>query len=254
MGRFTQIRSLDRVGPLCFSHYAETCSLNNGIRWLLTVGEELEGANILIATDSASTITALQRGPLAQPHILPSETWAALKQLAARHVQSVTMQFVYSHVGIARNEAVNSYISEHHGTLTAAQQGQVGIPLAVIAGAVHRSIKNRWLTAIEPHKNGRKRIVQSVQFTDLKRSKQMCRGDETFAVQLRTDASRRMGSLHYHLFGTAECCRWCNQPQLREAIEHIFSHCQHRDVIIAKESYPLLLLLLLQIFVQHAAW
>ena len=64
------------------------------------------GRRYLVVTDSQSVIRALQTGPLSQTGDTENRIWVLLMRLADLGVW-VTLQFVYSHCGVTRNEAVD---------------------------------------------------------------------------------------------------------------------------------------------------
>ena len=64
------------------------------------------GRRYLVVTDSQSVIRALQTGPLSQTGDTENRIWVLLMRLANLGAW-VTLQFVYSHCGVTRNEAVD---------------------------------------------------------------------------------------------------------------------------------------------------
>eukprot|EP00760_Papus_ankaliazontas_P039752 PhM_4_TR9771/c2_g1_i1/m.38534 len=61
----------------------------------------------LLATDSMSTLAALESGPIDQHEPICVDIWRTLVQLADLGVH-MRLQFVYSHCGVPRNEAADA--------------------------------------------------------------------------------------------------------------------------------------------------
>ena len=60
---------------------------------------------ILLCTDSQSSITAIQAGPLGANNVILSSIWKLLLLITNDHpLSTVTFQFVFSHCGLVRNE------------------------------------------------------------------------------------------------------------------------------------------------------
>ena len=105
--------------------------------------DHLRDASLLICTDSQSLLAALAQGPILQTGDIENEIWDTLLQLGSRNVR-VTLQFVYGHCGIARNDEVDVEADE------AAELPQDDVPVWMtdFMAATKRLVRARTVTRL----------------------------------------------------------------------------------------------------------
>jgi ribonuclease HI len=92
------------VSPHACSFSAEMAAAEAGLRLLLDSVPHGSAAEWIV--DSLSIASALRRGPLRQRDADMERLWSMLLELTAKDI-SLTIIFVYSHVGVEVNEAVD---------------------------------------------------------------------------------------------------------------------------------------------------
>ena len=107
------------AGNICSSYSAELVAIDITIDRLIQELDSIENTQhypydkILIVSDSQSSISALESGPLNQITYINSYIWKKLLILISKyHFNNISFQFVYSHCGIMKNEMVDQLASD----------------------------------------------------------------------------------------------------------------------------------------------
>ena len=127
----------EAAGPVACSFRAENVGLRAGLK-LCLADPAMKKCRLLICTDSLSQLDALARGPILQTDDTANELWHLLLQLAAREVD-ITMQFIYSHCGLERNELVDKEAK----TASELPQADAPVWLPDLMSAVRRHVKSK---------------------------------------------------------------------------------------------------------------
>jgi len=178
----------EAAGPVACSFRAENVGLRAGLK-LCLADPAMKKCRLLICTDSLSQLDALARGPILQTDDTANELWHLLLQLAAREVD-ITMQFIYSHCGLERNELVDKEAK----TASELPQADAPVWLPYLMSAVRRHGKSKDIESEEP----------------LKHLTHLSCNQSTFLSQIRCNECPDLGRLA-HRIGTSmvESCRWC---------------------------------------------
>ena len=131
----------EAAGTMACSYRSECVAMRAGLK--LGFIDHLRNASLLICTDSQSLLAALAQGPILQTGDIENEIWDTLLQLGSRNVR-VTLQFVYGHCGIARNDEVDVEADE------AAELPQDDVPVWMtdFMAATKRLVRARTVTRL----------------------------------------------------------------------------------------------------------
>lgn len=104
---------LQHCGPIASSYRAELIALRNGLLRLVlplvkSKDKRTDAPTLLIVMDNQGCMTALEKGPLRQKWACTHEIWDLLQTITSFGWR-VHFQFVYSHCGVAENEAVDRF-------------------------------------------------------------------------------------------------------------------------------------------------
>jgi hypothetical protein len=136
----------------------------------------------------------------------------------------ITMQFLYSHCGTPRNEAVDAYVDSCLPDLYSSQC-LAPIPFAAIKAEVRRSSRAHYKEALGP----------KYRTVDLKLMKgKLTRSEATLAARLRTGQHPKVGKMHwkYLKLCPGSMCRCCGLVE--ETIDHIYDECNAQVVVSLK--------------------
>ena len=162
------------------------------------------GRHYLIATDSQSSIRALEKGPLAQTGDTEDRIWALLIQLTKMGIH-VHFQFVYSHCGVPLNEIADQEAKNAvRGFRTTKDTTPVW--LTDVSRRIKRHLRDeRSLRAVlTTHREGL--LGQDPQEHDLT----LPRAASTRFARLRTGESLEIGVFRRRLqLDMTMACRWC---------------------------------------------
>ena len=193
----------EAAGTMACSYRSECVALRAGLK--LGFVDHLKDAKLLICTDSQSLLAALAKGPILQTGDIENEIWDLLLQLASRNVR-VTLQFVYGHCGVARNDEVDEEADE------AAELPQDSVPiwLTDFMAATKRLVKARTEARLKESTSYRATVTK---LGCTPTSLDAMNGDRKQSVlltQLRCNECPHLGRLAHRL-GTSmvEACRFC---------------------------------------------
>ena len=200
-GRHFVSRVLQPAGRLACPYRAECVAMKGGLAEC--VRRLWRPAKLLVCTDSQSLLAALHRGPLLVNSTIEKDIWDMLLILARRGI-SVTLQFVYSHCGIDRNELV-----DRQAARAASGPGQHAVPVwhTDFVAATKRYLQAQ-RAAHAPQRTYRDTIV-TLGSTSLQ-SLSLPRADATLLAQFRTNECPHLGRLAHRLgISMVTSCRWC---------------------------------------------
>ena len=193
----------EAAGTMACSYRSECVAMRTGLK--LGYIDHLENASLLICTDSQSLLAALARGPILQTGDIENEIWDLLLKLASRNV-CVTLQFVYGHCGITRNDEVDIEADD------AAELPQVNVPvwLTDFMAATKRLVRARTNARLSASTSYRATTTKlGSQPTSLDTMKHN-RRDSALLAQLRCNECPHLGRLAHRLGNSmVEACRFC---------------------------------------------
>ena len=224
------------AGLLPSSFRAEGTGIITSLHYLIqhVPPDRLNAKTLLICTDSISQVGALAQGPLLQTNLQNSEIWVALLQLLDMvGVTRIVFQWVPTHCGLSRNEAVDKCVGQSVDEVSE-QQSRAAIPLAALKAAVKSRLRTTWLGNIVSQPPLRDHPFPKK--VDLRVITHLPRADATLLLQLRAGVCREVGQLWHHLRGdTDKKCRWCKGD--KESVTHLFSHCRAGSVVALKKGF-----------------
>jgi ribonuclease HI/uncharacterized C2H2 Zn-finger protein len=188
------------AGPLACSYRAEAVALLAGLEEFRS--RNLKNCTLLVCSDSQSLISALAVGPIGHRGDIENHIWSVLLELADANVE-VTLQFVFSHCGLPRNDEVDAEAKK----ATKLSQSNIPIWLTDMLSAARRHIRSQRRLK-ERADTYRTRNVTSL-MTSLK-ALSMPRTDAVLLSRIRTNEHPHLGRFA-HRIGTSMCtaCRWC---------------------------------------------
>ncbi|WP_273152667.1 reverse transcriptase domain-containing protein [Methylophaga thiooxydans] len=164
----------------------------------------LKGKTVLIASDSQSTISALNRGPTNQKERMTQTTWEYLKQIADFGVR-VHLQFVYSHCGVLLNEVADRVAGVANKKLK--KPDLTPLWLTDVFSYSRRYIGYAREAKIQTKPRHREAVIGArPTVMDRKTS----RGLQVQLAGLRTGESKLVGKFRRRLkLNLSMACRWC---------------------------------------------
>ena len=140
-------------------------------------------------------------------------------------IRRIVFQFVYSHCGVERNEAVDREVAI---LLQNVKHIQHTAPISLKASKTHikTESKKKWLHDIKPDSERYMTCKNSV--TDLT-DKSHTRSDQTLLARLRVGECHPIGKFP-HRIGTNPTgkCRWCKKQD--ETVYHVYQTCNARKI------------------------
>ena len=251
--RHPVLRSSKVAGFLASSFTAEGVGILVGLQELATYDLSThQHPTLLICSDCLSQLSALSQGPLAQKTYLNSDIWLnCLSLVRADRFSKIVFQFVPSHCGLTRNEAIDGYVQAAFDTLLP-NQHTAQTPLSTIKAYMSSHAR------IHYQEDAKKAIADStsgatvyrtaafqrnnpVPWTNLTISRNLSRADATLLTQLRCGWCINMGPL-WHKMNPAssnpgKTCRWCSNAP--ETINHLFAECKARCIVEIKTQLKL---------------
>ena len=250
-GTAPPIKKLSRVsGFFAGSYPSEGTGISLCLEHVLSMSltDDLSDATVLLVTDSKSKVDALAQGPLAK-HIdrQNADTWRVLLSLE-KLVKKIVIQWIPSHCGIERNEAVDKYATSEFKRLKN-QQHNGEISYASIKSVIAHRLKSHWLSEVQQQA---KKVGTGLHhrayaykkpntFTDLTVTSSLKRADASFIAQLRVGHCRSIGAFYHKLNPSPtdanitpaqqlkKNCRWCHQAQ--ETVHHVFQLCKDVRIV-----------------------
>ncbi len=160
---------------------------------------------VILFSDSQSLLSSLATGPLHTEHDLEDQIWFTLQQLS--QYATVTLQFVYAHAGLRRNEAVDKSAKK---ALEHPDQDITPIWITDFVTATRSFLRKRWIASLEP--SDRRSIFRGFMNTDTMNLPRAL-------AQLRVNESLLAGRLCHRLqTSRLQSCRWCC-PEEHAALE-----------------------------------
>ena len=197
----------EAAGTMACSYRSECVAMRAGLK--LGFVDHLRDASLLICTDSQSLLAALANGPILQTGDIENEIWDQLLQLASRNVH-VTLQFVYGHCGIVRNDEVDVEADE----AAELPQGDVPVWLTDFMAATKRHVKAKTESRLSASTSYRATVTKlGTEPTPLD-AMNGDRKQSALLAQLRCNECPHLGRLAHRL-GTSmvEACRFCCQAE-----------------------------------------
>ena len=227
------------AGNLCSSYKAEAAAIKNGLEKLIEIPANLkENNSIFIATDCQALLSALRNGPCSQQTKLASDIWRDLLYLVSENgVTEIILQWIASHCGVVRNEAVDKLaakaLDRYNKEIMQRSHGKSPIFFqSIIAEAKFQ------LTQLYKEKlctNNHRFNVCGPNASDLKFSYTLSRADEVLLSRLRVGECIEMGTFRARLnIGNSSLCRWCNSYE--ETVIHVYSDCTSPSIIQLKRD------------------
>jgi ribonuclease HI len=161
---------------------------------------------LLICTDSQSLIQALNAGQIRQQNAVVAEITQMFIEIARLGV-SVTVQHVYSHCGLPRNDAVDA-LAKRAARIPDQMSPAVWHSdfVAATARLVDKQRHDKYVAAA----SDRAQVLGTATASRFSGSDTLSRAESTLLAQLRTNECPRLGRLAHRLgISMVTSCRWC---------------------------------------------
>ena len=207
------------AGNLCSSFRAELTAIDSALTILWTRYKDLlhRERNLAVFSDSEAVLSALSKGPLRQSSILASIVWKKLLELVKYMGGCIIFQFVFSHCGLERNEAVDKLATAQMKTV---HSRSAPISFMSVKAAVRSRLRRLWrdsLNVAGHHYQSTHRCA--IMGTDPTDTKDLDRKKACLYRQLLVGECHKVGKLRDRL-GLGVDCRWCGVAP--ETVLHLF--------------------------------
>ena len=220
-------------------------------------------------TDSASSLAALQKGPLRQrKHSSLAAIWSCLERMFGYadeqlRTDSVSFQFIYAHCGVDGNELVDTQAGN---TLRGIESGILAnrrwrytaeIDMESFKASIRKHLNSSWIARMNEQAQAREEAGLSPfpRFTleeggtaasPRKALNAFSRQDAALIRQLRVGETRGAGKFYARLSNSPERvrCRWCvlhcpGTVAPSETIPHLFNNCPAPPVMALRLDQPM---------------
>ena len=209
------------AGLLTASCPAELIGLRTTLEYITSHPATFRQKRILIATDSQSSLRALNDGPLRHHERVYITVWHAIAAAAAI-AESIDFQFVCSLCGVTRNEAADEAAKNALEMFTTATQVTVPITVASIQSELRAQLQAKWLTSLRID-TPRMRTV-GTKFSHLNDRANLPRIVQSTYSQWRCGEILQIGPYPRRLGHVLQKeCRWCQGPV--ETAHHLLTDC-----------------------------
>ena len=198
------------AGFLSSSYQAEGIALQCGLSKIIGMKSIIKvRKDLMVCTDSQSNVAALQAGPLRQTNKLQSDVWSQLIDLIEAYgITRIVIQYVASHCGVSKNEAVDRLVDtalkKYCETKLGNDHKKAPIPLAAIKATAKQSLVNKYKSGLAM--NSSHSTICNNKMSDLQLSSTLDRGDEVKLHRLRVGESLMMGKFRARLkLGSPVC-------------------------------------------------
>jgi ribonuclease HI len=159
--------------------------------------------------DCQSLLSTLLKGPLHQTDPVIIDIWKLLLEIGGELRTKVSLQHVFSHCGVVRNEMVDQEADMAVNETTMITQKQVPVAYRDIKAAIKEFLKEKWKKEVE--KQQAKGTFRTKHYGVLPREDLgLTRADQALMSKIRTGYVPRIGRFERKLQPTmAESCRLC---------------------------------------------
>jgi ribonuclease HI len=232
------------AGNLCTSYRAEMTAIGAALEEVVHrcgAADQREsilqpGDRVLICTDSQSSISRLSRGPLGQTSGLEVKVWQLLMWLSRELQVTVVTQFVPSHCGLEKNDAVDLAAGSAMRKLMPLQH-EVEVSLEMVRAKVRRSSAEAWRQGLSKD-TPRYRVCghRPTRLLDQgSKGGSLSRADMVRLARLRTGEAYEVGLFMGRLGMLAGgSCRWCGERE--ETVEHLYAECTAPGILDLREN------------------
>ena len=199
---------------------AELTALNNAMTWLAIHSEILECKNVVLLTDSMSSIQAMKK------YFPPSHAFI-INALKTKYIDltaegfDITIQYVPAHIGIPGNEKADELAKLGH----AKQETQFPLDKTEIKIKIKEKMMNTWNQRYETEINDDLhlgKIKRDIKNWPWARNK--CRRTEAALCRLRIGHVGLNKHLNRFELSNTPLCQRCNTD---ETTDHFLLHCQN---------------------------
>ena len=221
-------------GYLSSSYRSELVAIDISLKHIKECNIADHNSSLLICTDSQSAISALSCGPLQQTEILASNIWSTIIWLVKeRKLSKIVFQFVFSHCGVRKNEAVDMKVAE---VLKENVHLQHTAPIVLVAVKAHvkSELRKGWKGNINMETH-RYKICKNA-FSNIN-DRSLSRKEQTLLAQLRCGECYTIGIFKHRLENSVGLCRWCTNEE--ESVYHVYELCNNAKLVKLRKDMGL---------------